>query len=193
MLPHSAAKLKILQVRAYKIAPLSDIICRNLPTTCQPTKPPAISEFTYLLFIIFFYQDPTQMTSIPAQLVHSFKGFVLTSSPPPPTQAARFLSVTKTDKIIYPGPDKNFRLANRYNWYCFLPNKFFDLVPAKKNCLGPDRIFCLAIKYNCHTRLHLGFSAKLRIWQVSACKMEPRSGMIMYVGPTHPPTHPPGV
>ena len=160
MLPHSAAKLKILQVRAYKIAPLSDIICRNLPTTCQPTKPPAISEFTYLLFIIFFfYQDPTQMTSLPAQLVHSFKGFVLTSSPPPPTQAARFLSVTKTDKIIYPGPDKNFRLAIRYNWYCFLPNKFFDLVPAKKNCLGPDRIFCLAIKYNCHTRLHLGFSA----------------------------------
>ena len=148
MLPHSAAKLKILQVRAYKIAPLSDIICRNLPTTCQPTKPPAISEFTYLLFIIFFYQDPTQMTSLPAQLVHSFKGFVLTSSPPPPTQAARFLSVTKTDKIIYPGPDKNFRLAIRYNWYCFLPNKFFDLVPAKKNCLGPDRIFCLAIKYN---------------------------------------------
>ena len=26
--------------------------------------------------------------------------------------------------------------------------------------------------------LHLGFSAKLRIWQVSACKMEPRSGII---------------
>ena len=31
----------------------------------------------------------------------------------------------------------------------------------------------------CHTRLHLGFSAKLRIWQVSACKMEPRSGIIL--------------
>ena len=27
--------------------------------------------------------------------------------------------------------------------------------------------------------LHLGFSAKLRIWQVPACKMEPRSGYIM--------------
>ena len=25
--------------------------------------------------------------------------------------------------------------------------------------------------------LHLGFSAKPRIWQVPACKMEPRSGM----------------
>ena len=25
----------------------------------------------------------------------------------------------------------------------------------------------------CHTRLHLGFSVKLRIWQVPACKMEP--------------------
>ena len=30
----------------------------------------------------------------------------------------------------------------------------------------------------CHTRLHLGFSAKLRVWQVPACKMEPRSGII---------------
>ena len=29
---------------------------------------------------------------------------------------------------------------------------------------------------NCHTRLHLEFSAKLRIWQVPACKMELRSG-----------------
>ena len=36
--------------------------------------------------------------------------------------------------------------------------------------------------------LHLGFSAKLRIWQVSACKMEPRSGIISWLGP--PPTHP---
>ena len=34
--------------------------------------------------------------------------------------------------------------------------------------------------------LHLGFSAKLRIWQVSACKMEPRSGIISWFGP---PTH----
>ena len=31
----------------------------------------------------------------------------------------------------------------------------------------------------CHTRLHIGFSAKLGIWQVSACKMEPRSGIII--------------
>ena len=49
----------------------------------------------------------------------------------------------------------------------------------------------------CHTRLHLGFSAKLRIWQVSACKMEPRSGIIigqnLYVAaaPTRP-DHPTG-
>ena len=35
--------------------------------------------------------------------------------------------------------------------------------------------------------LHLGFSAKLRIWQVSACKMEPRSGIISWFGP--PPTN----
>ena len=35
--------------------------------------------------------------------------------------------------------------------------------------------------------LHLGFSAKLRIWQVPTCKMEPRSGYIMQL---EPPTHP---
>ena len=32
--------------------------------------------------------------------------------------------------------------------------------------------------FYCHTRLHLGFSANLRIRQVPACKMEPRSGNI---------------
>ena len=37
-------------------------------------------------------------------------------------------------------------------------------------------------------RLHLRFSAKLRVWQVPACKMEPRSGMIMQVMTTHPAT-----
>ena len=37
--------------------------------------------------------------------------------------------------------------------------------------------------------LHLGFSAKLKILQVPACKMEPRSGYIMRWGPpTQPPT-----
>ena len=35
--------------------------------------------------------------------------------------------------------------------------------------------------------LHLGFSAKLRIWQVPTCKMEPRSGMIIDLLTTHPP------
>ena len=39
-----------------------------------------------------------------------------------------------------------------------------------------------------HTRLNLGFSAKLRIWQVPACKMEPRSGIISWKN--HQPTHP---
>ena len=36
--------------------------------------------------------------------------------------------------------------------------------------------------------LHLGFSPKLRIWQVPTCKMEPRSGYIMQL---EPPTQPP--
>ena len=30
----------------------------------------------------------------------------------------------------------------------------------------------------CHTRLHLGFSAELRIRQLPACEMEPQSGLI---------------
>ena len=34
--------------------------------------------------------------------------------------------------------------------------------------------------------LHLGFSARLRIWQVSAYKMEPRSGSIIIGPATHP-------
>ena len=32
----------------------------------------------------------------------------------------------------------------------------------------------MELSHNCHTQLHLGFSANLRIWQVSACKMEPQ-------------------
>ena len=31
----------------------------------------------------------------------------------------------------------------------------------------------------CHTSLHLGILTKLRIWQVSACKMKPQSGIIL--------------
>ena len=37
----------------------------------------------------------------------------------------------------------------------------------------------------CHTRLHLGFSANLRIWQVPVCKMEPWSGNISWKKTTH--------
>ena len=38
-----------------------------------------------------------------------------------------------------------------------------------------------------HTPLHLGFSARMRIWQVPACKMELRSGNISWK--KQPPTH----
>ena len=38
----------------------------------------------------------------------------------------------------------------------------------------------------CHTRLHLGFSAKLRIWQDSACKMEAQCSIFLN---QEPPTH----
>ena len=55
-------------------------------------------------------------------------------------------------------------------------------------------ILYYSILHYCHTRLHLGFSAELRIWQVPGCKMEPRSGTISWKNrpPTHPPTWPYG-
>ena len=42
----------------------------------------------------------------------------------------------------------------------------------------------------CHSRLNLGFLAKLRIFQASACKMEPWSGIISC---KKPPTNPPAI
>ena len=44
--------------------------------------------------------------------------------------------------------------------------------------LLPVTLLFVIVFWYCHTRLHLGFSAKLKIWQASACKMEPRSGII---------------
>ena len=49
----------------------------------------------------------------------------------------------------------------------------------------------LVKSFYCHTRLHLGFSAKLGIWQISICKMEPRSGINLRIVTHHPTkTHP---
>ena len=39
----------------------------------------------------------------------------------------------------------------------------------------------------CHNWLNLGFSFKLRIWQVPACKMEPQRGIILMKPPTRHP------
>ena len=51
------------------------------------------------------------------------------------------------------------------------------LIAGKKNVtLLCSRIFC-------HTRLHLGFSAKLKIWHVPACKVEPQNGIIFCLKP----------
>ena len=42
----------------------------------------------------------------------------------------------------------------------------------------PQAHLCIKISKNISTLgLNLGFSAELRIWQVPACKMEPRSGI----------------
>ena len=60
-------------------------------------------------------------------------------------------------------------------------------------------IWPIFVQCCCHTRLHLGFSTKLKIWQVPTCKMDPWSGIILWIvthqpttthSPTHhPPTH----
>jgi hypothetical protein len=42
----------------------------------------------------------------------------------------------------------------------------------------------------CHTRPYLGISAKLKIWDVSACKIGPQSG-ISIQKVTHPAANPP--
>ena len=39
----------------------------------------------------------------------------------------------------------------------------------------------------CHTLLHLGFLAKLKVWQIPACKMELQPGIILLKPPTLPP------
>ena len=63
----------------------------------------------------------------------------------------------------------------------------FVLVCLHLLCLSPPIIATLG--------LHLGFSAKLGIWQVPTCKMEPRSGIIFCLNrPTsrpagRPPDH----
>ena len=56
--------------------------------------------------------------------------------------------------------------------FVYIPNHF-----------SPFSTIC----HNCHTPLHFGFSAMLRIWHVQACKMEPQVSFILWLGPsTHP-------
>ena len=63
--------------------------------------------------------------------------------------------------------------------------------PESRSCSGPSISICLTKKFiHCHTQLHLGFSAKLRIWQVSACKMEPQSGTIITDWTSQPASQP---
>ena len=78
-----------------------------------------------------------------------------------------------------------------------LPTLIYDLctvhVHLKLTCLvnsfelPEQNLLKFWILLNCHTRLHLGSSAKLRIWHVPACKMEPQRGIILRKPPTHPP------
>ena len=74
--------------------------------------------------------------------------------------------------------------------------------------IGPSGVHALPVAagtneggHYCHTRTHLAISAQLKIWQVLACKMGPRSGIIICIihrhiscattdtYPAPPPTH----
>ena len=64
----------------------------------------------------------------------------------------------------------------------------FSYTPSTCNCfMWTNKYFVLHVQDYCPTQLHLVFSDKLRIWQVPACKMEPRSGNVSW---KKPPTHP---
>ena len=98
-------------------------------------------------------------------------------------------------------PIKNF--VRPPNWVIGSPHltkfvgalhiQFFNSCYVFSKIRSDSQVLEINITHCCHTRLHLGFSAMLKIQQVSACKMEPQSGMIMYLGPTTQtpqPTHP---
>ena len=78
-------------------------------------------------------------------------------------------------KIFGYEADKIIRRPHRFLFFIF---KLFYLLKCNARHTG--------FLDFCHTRLHLGYSARLRIWQVPACKMEPRSGIIFLLK-THPP------
>ena len=51
--------------------------------------------------------------------------------------------------------------------------------------------FPSSVNQYCHTRPYLGFPAQLKFFQVSACKMGPRSGIIISQTASQPASHPP--
>ena len=84
-------------------------------------------------------------------------------------------------------------------WFLFtIPSWVFNLINRSFNIIVEFffysffnfhfSLYIFLFPFYCHPRLHLGFSAQLRIWQVPTCKMEPRSSYIMQL---EPPTHPP--
>ena len=59
---------------------------------------------------------------------------------------------------------------------------FLALTSIEFDTKGLTIIHCFfQISSCCHTRLHLVYSAKLRIWQVPACKMDPQYSIIIII------------
>ena len=78
---------------------------------------------------------------------------------------------------------------------CLVPNPYICLENIHQSVQilekTPPTRKATQSKFYCRIRLHLEFSAKLRIWQVPACKMEPRSGNIFCKNrPTRPTDRP---
>ena len=73
--------------------------------------------------------------------------------------------------FTHTGPIGSFNENNIY---------FAGMIPVNFAKQASTQLIGLGLAIHCHTRLHFGFSAKLGIWQVPACKMEPRSGYIFW-------------
>ena len=86
-------------------------------------------------------------------------------------------------KSTYKGYHVSVCLSIFVLWACWVWATSLDLVTCHGS--GSDYThFCPVATLG----LHLGFSAKLRTWQVSACKMEPRSGTIITDRTSQPPS-----
>ena len=91
--------------------------------------------------------------------------------------------VTQQKEVHYRFGNLELRLTSQNlnhcnGWSSIIPRMVTQPTNPRMVTHQKDLTLRLLWSNYCHTRLHLGFSAKLRIWQVPTCKMEPQSGFI---------------